>query len=188
MSDKLNVTALSNKARRYGLSVRDIADIIRRWGPSVLKLIVSGLENGLSFAFLKEILTTLGVGYLQDAVQGMQMKRYARKPQPGDEDCPNDCECYDESEGGSEEEAEDATVDAEALGAPSPSILEGEQVVGFDAGNVLLELVSKFLPKLVEKYGQQLLEYLVAALLKALNDPTKQQTLVVALRETLTEL
>lgn len=142
MSEELKLSA-SN----FGFDVSWIADVLTKYGDTVLALCIEAARNGFSIAFVVEILNKFGPAFLEFLVslltqnQAMRMRLAAT--------------------------SEVLTGDVVTTG--------GDLIQGLDAGviQVLIEkympmIIEKYLPVLIEKYGDQLMQFFVQMILNAL--------------------
>jgi hypothetical protein len=170
MPERYNLKSLRLEARRVGLNVSVVADILSKWGPSVLQLVISGLRNGLSLGFINEILSQLGPLFLQTAVESVM-------PQEEDEDppvlraasvLPEDCADPDDC------------CEEQPCGKRLKTIHVGEQVESFSdlKQNALLTMLEKLLPTLIESYGPQLLKWFLEVVTSALKDSNQKAKLM----------
>lgn len=156
---KFNVNAMTAEAVTYGLNLVEVADLLAKWGPSVLQLVISGLRNGLSLALVREILETLGPLFLRLAVEQADFFTTKRLK---------------------------AVV---ATPAAASTVIVGEQVDSFEKSSAVLDLflklmpaLLKMLPEIMNKYGDQIIAWVIQAITDALNDPTVKKSFLAALQ------
>lgn len=182
-----DVVKLRASAMRFGLSLADVSAVLTKWGPPVLKLLIEGLRQGLTFNFMKEVLDTLGPLFLSQAVAGHAEKNFkargvARSVLPPQQQqitcvCTCKCCCCPEQQCDVEEQS--------AFTAKAAPIIQAEQVDKFEADKGLAELLIQILTAMFDKVGPQLLQWLLPILLELLKDQTKKAQLVAILKESL---
>lgn len=136
---------LSALGLNYGLSAAEIADIIQKYGEQALQLIVDGIRYGLTKEFLVRVLKFFGPLLLEFIVSSAQM-RFLASPK-----------------------ALQSSITTEETGTKlgdtwrlAPVIIEGEEVDAFDAESSFWQvLIDKFLPILIEKYRDQIIQLLL---------------------------
>ncbi len=165
---KFNVRFLGGEAQRFGLGAGEVADILEKWGPAVLSTVVAGLRHGLSIAFIQEVLALLGPVFLEQAVNKFKNKAGFKLQSSVVS------EALDAwSTEAAEEEAE--------FGDP---IIQAEEVKSFDGvGPVIVDLLAKLLPSLIEKYGDAILKWIIDKLLASLRDRETKAAVSAALSD-----
>jgi hypothetical protein len=162
---------LKLSARDFGLTETEIADVLEKWGPAVLKLIIDGLNEGFSLAFIKEILTTLGPLFLTQAIQARLLSRNLAltiKSKPGcTEDQATCCEHKDNH-----------------IKLTAGAIIQGGQV---EAVSPLAGILVQVLIQLLQTEGPQVAQLLVNLLIQLLQQQQNQQQLVTAINQALTQ-
>lgn len=153
---------------RLGLSVADVTEILSKYGPDVLQLIIEGLQNGLTKAFLQEVLSTLGKEVLGQVVACQKLN--GPKATSGAVLCkPEEAARY--FDGCCPELS--PRVKGSALGhgacekrsAPAP-IISGTQTDNVDPNTTLVTWIIQELPVLLA--NEQFLQALLAGLLPLL--------------------
>jgi hypothetical protein len=171
-------------ALNVGLSAAQIARILTKWGPAVLKLVISAINDGFSYEFILEALETLGPLFVNQALHARREARSAAQllrstpctkeaadckevcPKGDPECCPQECvDCFKDDEG-------------IKLGSP---IIQGEQV----GANPLSDMLLKLLIQLLETQGPAVAQMLVDVLVKLLKDQANQTKVAAALAEAL---
>jgi hypothetical protein len=144
-------------AANAGLDLATVAEIIAKWGPDVLQLIIDGLRYGLTKDFLLQILEVLGKNFLKQAVlaaRQSQMKKAVRRAVT--------C-CPEEAEAAFEDCCPELKVPVSTFAEPLP-IIEGEQVDSLEGNSPFIDLILKLLPQLLA--NPAILEAIVKALLE----------------------
>lgn len=113
------------KAESYGLDTTWLEDTLKKYGPTVLDLIVDALQNGFNAQFVQDIIDKLGPFFLE-----MLTGVYKAK--------------------------------VKQVGA-DPTM----STAGLD-DTVFKTLIKELLPVLADRYGKQLLQSLVDAIIKSL--------------------
>jgi hypothetical protein len=55
--------------KKYGLNLRDVFAVLKKYGPAVLKVVTEALEHGFSWETIKTILELFGPFFLQEALK-----------------------------------------------------------------------------------------------------------------------
>jgi len=128
---KSDLKLLTSSAINYGLDRTTVAEILAKWGPPILKLVVDGLAMGLTWDLMREVLEVLGETWLRDAVAGMRRLKAV--------------------DAGNWEIVQGMPVYA---GSDLPAIIEGERVeeLDYEAGVIkwIIKLLPTVLPKMLE--------------------------------------
>lgn len=189
MPNTFNIRLLRTDARRVGMTFGEIAEILAKWGPAILQLVIQGLRNGLSLAFLKEILTVLGPLFLKQAVESALFKQSAKgakqksvlSPLAWENvgDCSDCCIAEEQCPVGTCCEPECPCYEGFAPPlAVEPPFIEGEKVDNFDEEqDIALSLLLKLIDVFLNKYGVKLAEWLIEIIGEALTDPRKRAKL-----------
>lgn len=146
MSDNKEVHALSvdqldtlkASAENFGFDGGAVADILTKFGPDVLSLLVEAARSGFNVAWIMETLNKFGPTVFQFFTD-LWSKNMSIAPQA-------------------------MSMDGEVA---TGVLLTGPVVEGMDS-NLLSTLLEKFLPMLLEKYGPQLIQLLMDAVLNAI--------------------
>lgn len=64
--------------KKLGITTTQVADLLAQYGAAIVSVVIDGLRGGLTLAFLKEVLTTFGPIFFQQAVAGYLMERKAK--------------------------------------------------------------------------------------------------------------
>lgn len=163
--------------QRYGISFTEIADILAKWGPAVLNVVINGLRNGITLALLREILETFGPLVLESVV-------YLHTSTPSTYEAPRPKSVLHHT-GKLKSAPAPAMVGADRLRADVPPIFVAEEVDSFDVSNPIVELIKQFLPALIDKYGPQILAWLKEAIMVWLASSKNKAKLTAALNDLL---
>ena len=145
------VQALSTEVQQMGMAPTEVADLLSRYGPEVLSVVVQALKNGFSMPFVLELLRLFGPLALDFAISLFTAKKSFS----------------------AQSEANDPFGELNKILQNDPEVnkvLEGSQL-GALTPQLVSVLVEKLLPYLVKKYGPQLL----AAIIQAIEDWTKEE-------------
>lgn len=137
------------QAASVGVSADETIKIVNEHGLEVLKLIVDGLTNGLSKAFLLEALQ-VGGPILVEILNDLQVIKIAQAK----------AALKGDTSGIIVGEQVD-TLDPVAPVVPSNPVF----------GNLIAVLLQKLLPLIMQQFGPQLLQALINAILQAINNP-----------------
>ena len=143
------IQAQSFEAQSLGISAEISTDILVKYGPQVLAVVITGIKNGLSLSFVMECLKLFGPAILDFITVFFTKSRDHLTPQSLDANG-----MFSESE---------ITV---ALAKGSVEALPPAVV------NILLE---KLLPWMLDKYGQQILQAILEAVLPNTKSVLKAQ-------------
>ncbi len=58
-SVSLDMATVYTEIAKFGLTRADVENILIKFGPTVLKLVVDGLKQGINWAFIQELLTAI---------------------------------------------------------------------------------------------------------------------------------
>jgi hypothetical protein len=131
------------EAQSFGLPTEQAAEILTKYGPQVLSVIVAGLKNGLSLSFLMESLKLFG-----PLIVEFLTNLFAETKKEVDKEVSKGLI------------AQDTTV---------ADLLSKGGVDGLPpaVANILLE---KLLPWALDKYGQQIIQAIMEAVLKGMKE------------------
>jgi len=145
------VQALSTEVQQMGMAPAEVADLLSRYGPEVLSVVVQALKNGFSMPFVLELLRLFGPIALDFTISLFTAKKSFS----------------------AQSEEKDPFGELNKILQNDPEVnkvLEGSQI-GALTPQLVSVLVEKLLPYLVKKYGPQLL----AAIIQAIEDWTKEE-------------
>jgi hypothetical protein len=165
----------------FDITPAEIADLVKKWGPAVLRVVADALSEGLTWALVKEALEVFGPLFLANALHKRRRKAmtetYRDHPAIMGQDMRSYKACC------RPHELREHFAKADHFGEP---IIQGEQVDNFDdaaKGSILIDLIIKSLPAILEKYGPQLMQLLIDAILKYLQNSANHAVLGNLLNE-----
>jgi hypothetical protein len=130
------IQAQSLEAQSLGFSPELAADVLAKYGPQVLAVVIAGVKNGLSLSFTMECLKLFGPAIL-DFMTTLFTK--------------------------SKEQVVAQSLDASPEDAVAQALAKGSvEALPPAVVNILLE---KLLPWVLDKYGQQILQAILEAVL-----------------------
>jgi hypothetical protein len=141
------VLAMSTDAQQFGMSPENVAEILNKYGPDMLSVVVSGLKNGFSVSFCMELLKLFGPVVL-DALTAIYNKT---KTLVGAQSL--------SATAATETAVADILAKGKVESIP-PAIL-----------NILME---KLLPWALEKYGQQIISAIIETVLTSIKSEETQ--------------
>lgn len=130
------------EAQSFGLSTEQASEILIKYGPQVLSVIVAGLKGGLSLSFLMESLKLFG----PMVVEFLSTLFIEKKKEL-------------ENNASKGLVAQDATV-ADALKGGVDSLPPAATAI----------LLEKLLPWALDKYGQQIIQAIMEAIMKGMKE------------------
>jgi len=132
------IDILKASAQDFGFDSGAVADILEKFGPDVLALLVELARSGFTIQWIMDTFNKFGPTVLQ-FLQDLFTRNMAIAEVP-------------------------LSVD----GSPQTGVvIDGQIVEGLDS-NLITTLLEKFLPLILEKYGPQLIEYLIKMVLDAI--------------------
>jgi len=135
------VDDLKSVASNFGIAPAEVADILQRYGPSVLQMVISALKSGFSLSFCLELIKTFGPVVL-DFVMSL----------------------FDNTK-----KAMDVSSQKGLTPESMEQFLNEKDAENF-APILVKVLVEKVIPYIIKNYGQQILQALLDALNKAFED------------------
>ena len=131
------VQALSTEVQQMGMAPAEVADILSRYGPEILSVVVQALKNGFSMPFVLELLRLFGPIALDFTISLFTAKKSLS----------------------AQSETKDPFSELNKILQNDPEVskvLEDSQI-GALTPQLVSVLVEKLLPYLVKKYGPKLL-------------------------------
>lgn len=142
--------ALSTEVTQAGMAPAEVGELLSRYGPEVLSVIVQALKNGFSMPFILELIRLFGPIALDFAISLFTAKKSLS----------------------AQSETKDPFGDLNKILQNDPEVAKVLETSELQAltPQLVSVLVEKLLPYLVKKYGPQLL----AAIIQAIEDWTKE--------------
>jgi hypothetical protein len=144
------VDDLKSVAGNFGIDPIHVAEILQKYGPSVLQMVISALKSGFSLSFCLELLKTFGPVVL-DFVMSL----------------------FDNTK-----KAMDVSVSKGLVPESMDNFLNEKDAENF-APILVKIIVEKVIPYVIKNYGQQILQALLESLNKAFEDKESAQFLKV---------
>lgn len=141
------VLAMSNDAQQLGMSPESVAEVLSKYGPEMLSVVVEGLKNGFTLSFCMELLKLFGPVVLDTLVSIFNKT----KTMVGAQSL---------SASAATESAVADILSKSKVESIPPAIL-----------NILLE---KLLPWALEKYGQQIISAIIETVLSSIKSEEGQ--------------
>jgi hypothetical protein len=142
------VSVLKESATNFGFDGGVIADILNKFGPDVLTLMVEAARNGFNVEWVVSTLNRFGPNVFQFFVD-LWGKNMAVAPVA-------------------------MSIGELAVGEVQQGVVLNAEVIQTMDANFMTTLMDKYLPEMMDKFGPQFIDLLMDAIVKALNAPVPQ--------------
>ena len=144
--DGVDIDVMQEEALKMGASPEFLAECLQKYGPDVLSTVTEGLRNGFSISFIFESFRLFGPFVMDFFISLLSKKKMVANL-------------------AAHGQAGFADVDSEFMDA-----LFRDSNKDKISSNLLKVVVEKLLPYIFEKYGQKILEALIDAVEKAIDE------------------
>ena len=144
--DGVDVDVMQEEALKMGASPEFLAECLQKYGPDVLSTVTEGLRNGFSISFIFESFRLFGPFVMDFFISLLSKKKMVANL-------------------AAQGQAGFADLDSEFINA-----LIRDSNKDKISSNLLKVVVEKLLPYIFEKYGQKILEALINAVEKAIDE------------------
>ena len=145
-----DIEALKMKAMSMGASNQEVADVLQKYGPDVLSTVTEALRNGFSISFIVESFRLFGPYVLDFLISIVSKNRMI---------------------------ANLAEQNQKGFGSLDKELIEGmirDSEVDKMSATFLKVVVEKLIPYVFNKYGPQILEAVLEAIEKAIDEGTNK--------------
>jgi hypothetical protein len=144
-----DIEVMKEDALNMGASTEFIADCLNKYGPEVLSTVTEGLRNGFSFAFIIESFRLFGPFVLDFFISMISRKKMVANMV----------------------EAESIkSFGATVMGKREIEDMINDKNIDLMSATMIQVMLEKVIPYVFEKYGQKILQAVLAAIEKAIDE------------------
>jgi len=145
----VDIEVMKESALNMGASTEFIADCLNKYGPEVLSTVTEGLRNGFSFAFILESFRLFGPFVLDFFISLMSKNKMQA----------NLMEIVNQQ-----------TLGAAALSREDINNFVKDENIDLMSSNLIKVFIEKILPYIGKKYGPLIIEAIIDAITKAVDE------------------